>query len=152
MVTCDEFRLEKGALLAVQFTYANTATSPSMNVNGTGAIAICGTNGYYVNANMWTANQMVHFVYNGTWWIALNCLPATTARYGITMLSNSLNSTSGSLAATPYAVKMAYDRNSWTSISLTNALAIATAAPEPRQRPLLGQTWALAPHPSTTER
>lgn len=125
VVTCDEFRLEKGALLAVQFTYANTATSPSMNVNGTGAIAICGTNGYYVNADMWTANQMVHFVYNGTWWIALNCLPATTARYGITMLSNSLNSTSGSLAATPYAVKMAYDRNSWTSISLTNALAIA---------------------------
>lgn len=125
VVTCDEFRLEKGALLAVQFTYANTAISPSMNVNGTGAIAICGTNGYYVNANMWTANQMVHFVYNGTWWIALNCLPATTARYGITMLSNSLNSTSGSLAATPYAVKMAYDRNSWTSISLTNALAIA---------------------------
>lgn len=125
VVTCDEFRLEKGALLAVQFTYANTATSPSMNVNETGAIAICGTNGYYVNANMWTANQMVHFVYNGTWWIALNCLPATTARYGITMLSNSLNSTSGSLAATPYAVKMAYDRNSWTSISLTNALAIA---------------------------
>ncbi len=125
VVTCDEFRLEKGALLAVQFTYANTATSPSMNVNGTGAIAICGTNGYYVNANMWTANQMVHFVYNGTWWIALNCLPATTARYGITMLSNSLNSTSGSLAATPYAVKMAYDRSSWTSISLTNALAIA---------------------------
>ena len=84
VVTCDEFRLEKGALLAVQFTYANTATSPSMNVNGTGAIAICGTNGYYVNANMWTANQMVHFVYNGTWWIVLNCLPATTARYGIT--------------------------------------------------------------------
>lgn len=125
VVTCDEFRLEKGALLAVQFTYANTATSPSMNVNGTGAIAICGTNGYYVNANMWTANQMVHFVYNGTWWIALNCLPATTARYGIAMLSNSVNSTSGSLAATPYAVKMAYDRNSWTSISLTNALAIA---------------------------
>lgn len=125
VVTCDEFRLEKGALLAVQFTYANTASSPSMNVNGTGAIAICGTNGYYVNANMWTANQVVHFVYNGTWWIALNCLPATTARYGITMLSSSVTSTSASLAATPYAVKRAYDRNSWTSISLTNALAIA---------------------------
>ena len=124
-ITCDEFRLEKGALLAVQFTYANTASSPSMNVNGTGEIAICGTNGYYVNANMWTANQMVHFVYNGTWWIALNCLPATTARYGITMLSSSVTSTSASLAATPYAVKRAYDRNSWTSISLTNALAIA---------------------------
>ena len=125
VVTCDEFRLEKGALLAVQFTYANTASSPSMNVNGTGAIAICGVNDYYVNTNMWTDNQMVHFVYNGTWWIALNCLPATTARYGITMLSSSVTSTSASLAATPYAVKRAYDRNSWTSISLTNALAIA---------------------------
>lgn len=125
VVTCDEFKLEKGTLLAVQFTYANTASSPSMNVNGTGAIAICGTNGYYVNTNMWTANQVVHFVYNGTWWIAFNCLPATTARYGITMLSSSVTSTSASLAATPYAVKRAYDRNSWTSISLTNALAIA---------------------------
>ena len=38
VVTCDEFRLEKGALLAVQFTYANTASSPSMNVNGLGRL------------------------------------------------------------------------------------------------------------------
>ena len=125
VVTCDEFSLKKGALLAVQFTNANTANSISMNVNGTGAIAVCGLNGYYVQANMWVANQMVHFVYNGTWWIALNCLTATTARYGLTMLSSSASSTSISLAATPYAVKQAYDRNSWTSISLTNALAVA---------------------------
>lgn len=125
VVTCDEFSLKKGALLAVQFTNANTASSISMNVNGTGAIAVCGLNGYYVQANMWVANQMVHFVYNGTWWIALNCLTATTARYGLTMLSSSTSSTNISLAATPYAVKQAYDRNSWTSISLTNALAVA---------------------------
>ena len=64
-------------------------------------------------------------MYNGTWWIALYCLNATTARYGVTMLSNSTSSTSTTLAATPYAVKLAYDRNSWTSISLTNALALA---------------------------
>ena len=125
VVTCNEFALKKGALLAVQFTYGNTGSSPSMNVNGTGAKAICGTNGYYVSTNMWTANQVVMFVYNGTWWIALYCLNATTARYGITMLSNSTSSTSTALAATPYAVKLAYDRSSWTSISLTNALAIA---------------------------
>lgn len=125
VVTCDEFSLKKGTLLAVQFTNANTASSISMNVNGTGAIAVCGLNGYYVQANMWVANQMVQFVYNGTWWIALNCLTATTARYGLTMLSSSTSSTSTSLAATPYAVKQAYDRNSWTSISLTNALAVA---------------------------
>jgi len=125
VVICDEFQLKKGVHLAVQFTNANTASSPSMNVNGTGAIAICGINGYYVSANMWTANQMVHFVYNGSWWIALNCLPAHTSQYGVTKLSNSVTSTSASLAATPYAVKLAYDRNSWDSISLTNALALA---------------------------
>lgn len=125
VVTCDGFVLKKGALIAVQFTYANTGSSPSMNVNGTGAIAICGINGTYVSTNMWVANQVVHFVYNGTWWIALNCLPASTARYGITMLSNSISSTSQALAATPYAVKLAYERSSWDSISLTNALAVA---------------------------
>lgn len=125
VVTCDEFQLKKGALVAVQFTYANTASSPSMNVNGTGAIAICGVSGYYVSANMWAANQVVHFVYNGTWWIALNCLPASTARYGITMLSNSISSTSQSLAATPYAVKLAYDRSDFDSITLETALAVA---------------------------
>ena len=86
VVTCDEFSLKKGVLLAVQFTYGNTGTSPSMNVNGTGARAICGMNGYYVSTNMWTDKQVVLFVYNGTWWIALYCLPATTARYGTTML------------------------------------------------------------------
>ncbi len=55
VVTCDEFRLKKGVHLSVQFTNANTASSPSMNVNGTGVITICGVNGYYVSANMWTA-------------------------------------------------------------------------------------------------
>lgn len=125
VVTCDEFSLKKGVFLAVQFTYGNTGSSPSMNVNGTGAKAICGTNGYYLSTNMWTDKQVVLFVYNGTWWIALYCLSATTSRYGTTMLSNSTSSTSMSLAATPYAVKLAYDRNSWTSISLTNALALA---------------------------
>lgn len=125
VVTCDEFRLKKGVHLSVQFTNANTASSPSMNVNGTGVIAICGVNGYYVSANMWTANQMVDFVYNGSWWIALNCLPAHTSQYGVTKLSNSVNSTSAALAATPYAVKLAYDRSSWPSISLETALAIA---------------------------
>ncbi len=40
-------------------------------------------------------------------------------------LSSSISSSSTTLAANSYAVKRAYDRSSWTSISLTNALAIA---------------------------
>lgn len=38
-----------------------------------------------------------------------NIPPATTTRYGVTLLSNSTSSTSTSLAATPSAVKSAYD-------------------------------------------
>lgn len=125
VVDCAGFVLKTGALIAVQFAYGNTGASPSMNVNGTGARAICGINGTYVATNMWTANQVVHFVFNGDWWIALNCLPANTSRYGLTKLSNSISSTSQALAATPYAVKLAYDRSSWNSISLTNPLALA---------------------------
>lgn len=125
VVVCSDFVLKKGALIAVQFTYENTTTTPSLNVNSTGNIAICGVNGYYMSANMWRPNQVAQFVYNGSWWIALDQLPASTSYYGLTKLSNSVTSTSGSLAATPYAVKLAYDRSSWDSISLTNALAIA---------------------------
>jgi hypothetical protein len=50
---------------------------------------------------------------------------ATTTYYGITKLSSSVASTSTDLAATASAVKTAYDRCSWDSISLTNALALA---------------------------
>lgn len=124
VVTCDEFRLKKGALVSVLFTYGNTSSTPALNVNGTGNIAICGLNGYYVGPNMWAAKQVVHFVYSGTWWLSLNCIPATTARYGITMLSNSVTSTSSSVAATPYAVKLAYDRQDFDEITLGTALGI----------------------------
>ena len=50
---------------------------------------------------------------------------ATTGYYGVTKLSSSTSSTSTVLAATASAVKAAYDRNSWDSITLTNALALA---------------------------
>ena len=32
-----DFALEKGAMVVVKFTYANAATNPTLNVNGTGA-------------------------------------------------------------------------------------------------------------------
>jgi hypothetical protein len=50
---------------------------------------------------------------------------ATTTYYGITKLTSSTSSTSTTLAATASAVKAAYDRNSWDSITLTNALGLA---------------------------
>lgn len=125
VVNCDGFTLKVGARIAVHFTYSNTNSQPIMNVNNTGNIYICGQDGISVVDEIWRADQTVDFVYDGTWWIALYCLYATTSEYGLTKLSSSVTSSSTILAANAYAVKRAYDRNSWSSISLTTALAVA---------------------------
>lgn len=125
VVSCPGFELKTGSRIAVQFTYGNSASQPKLNVNGTGDKFICGTDGMSVIADIWRDKETVDFVYDGSWWIAIGCLYATTAYYGLTKLSSSISSSSTTLAANSYAVKRAYDRSSWTSISLTNALAIA---------------------------
>ena len=65
------FTLETGATVAVKFTNTNSASSPTLNVNGTGAKAIkrygttaAGTAAY----SSWQAGQVVIFVYDGTQW------------------------------------------------------------------------------------
>lgn len=125
VVSCPGFELKSGSRIAVQFTYGNSASQPKLNVNGTGDKFICSTDGMSVIADIWRDKETVDFVYDGSWWIAIGCLYATTAYYGLTKLSSSISSSSTTLAANSYAVKRAYDRSSWTSISLTNALAIA---------------------------
>ena len=125
VVSCPGFELKTGSRIAVQFTYGNSASQPKLNVNGTGDKFICSTDGMSVIADIWRDKETVDFAYDGSWWIAIGCLYATTAYYGLTKLSSSISSSSTTLAANSYAVKRAYDRSSWTSISLTNALAIA---------------------------
>ena len=125
VVSCAGFELKTGSRIAVQFTYSNTASQPKLNVNGTGDKFICGIDGTSVITGIWREKETIDFVYDGTWWIALGCLYATTSEYGLTKLSSSTASTSTTLAATASAVKRAYDRSSWTSISLTNALSLS---------------------------
>lgn len=125
VVSCAGFELKTGSRIAVQFTYSNTASQPKLNVNGTGDKFICGIDGTSVITGIWRDKETIDFVYDGSWWIALGCLYATTSEYGLTRLSSSVSSTSTTLAATASAVKQAYDRSSWTSISLSNALALS---------------------------
>ena len=125
VVSCAGFELKTGSRIAVQFTYSNTASQPKLNVNGTGDKFICGIDGTSVITGIWREKETIDFVYDGSWWIALGCLYATTSAYGLTKLSSSTASTSTTLAATASAVKRAYDRSSWTSISLANALALS---------------------------
>ena len=119
------FTLQVGSIVAVKFTYSNTVAQPRLNINGTGAKYIVTYNNYVPPTYAWKPNQTVLFIYDGVYYVGFALSYATTGYYGVTKLSNSTASTSTTLAATANAVKLAYDRNSWDSISLTNALAIA---------------------------
>lgn len=57
--------ISTGDYFAIQFTYANTAVSPTLNINGSGAKAIM-TNGS--NSAYWAAGATVNFYYDGTYY------------------------------------------------------------------------------------
>lgn len=105
-----DFVLETGAAVDVRFNSANTASSPTLNVNGTGAKAIKKYGTTAPNTYMWYGNSIVRLIYNGSYWIMQNSTTATTTYYGITKLSNSTSSASQTEAATPYAVKTVMDK------------------------------------------
>lgn len=72
--------LKAGVTVAVRFTYANTASSPTLNVAGTGAKAIY-TQG--VRYAYWAADATVVFTYDGTnWRVASEPVYASTATIG----------------------------------------------------------------------
>lgn len=68
-VTLSGFSLYTGAMVSVYFTYANTAASPTLNVNGTGAKSIRVNNAAITSKYYWRAKDTVTFVYNGTYWV-----------------------------------------------------------------------------------
>ena len=70
------FSLETGVRVAVRFQYGNTATTPTLNVNSSGAKTIAYPTSATVVAtgsgstfNSWGAYETVLFTYNGTYWV-----------------------------------------------------------------------------------
>lgn len=109
-VAAGNFALITGAAVDVKFAIANTASTPTLNVNNTGAKYIKKYGATAPSAYMWQAGAVVRFVYDGTYWIMQNGTTATNTYYGVTKLNTAVNSTSTSEAATPSAVKQAYDK------------------------------------------
>lgn len=62
------FTLETGVKVSVKFTYANSAASATLNVNSTGAKTIQFAGAALASTQYWVANQVVDFVYDGTYW------------------------------------------------------------------------------------
>ena len=65
VVSCTGFTLTAGAMITVKFSATNTATSPTLNVNSTGAKAIM-YRGSAISAGYLAANRVYTFVYDGT--------------------------------------------------------------------------------------
>lgn len=107
VVVCPDFVLKAGARIDVKFDYSNYGTSPTLNVNGTGAIAIKTYGTTAVSAYAWRAEEVVTFIYDGTYWYILKSAPATATYYGPTVLSSSMTNTSVAAALTPYALQQA---------------------------------------------
>lgn len=102
--------LTEGLQLRVKFTYAQTYNgAPTLNVNGLGAVNIRRKADTNAARYEWNAGEVLDLVYDGTYWVIIDGTLATTTYYGVTKLSSSTSSTSTSLAATPSAVKAAYD-------------------------------------------
>lgn len=121
-----DFSLTTGSIVYVLFTY-NAYTGSTLNVDGTGAVTIKAYGTTNVTTYQWGANEVVGFVYDGTYFRMLNGMIATTTYYGMTKLSSSTSSSSTSTAATSSAVKAAYDlANGKASTDYVDS-AIATA-------------------------
>ena len=151
VAACAGFSLSTGAAVAVKFTNTNTASSPTLNVNSTGAKSIKKYGSTGPDTYMWNAGAVVEFFYDGTYWVMVNGTTATTTYYGLTKLSSSVSSTSTTLAATPYAVKQAYDKANnalpsgsiiiWTGSTIPDGWAICNGengTPDLRNRFLVG--------------
>lgn len=96
----SNFSLETGARVSVKFDAANSASSPTLNVNQSGAKTIR-FRGASLTSSLfyWAAGSVVDFVYDGTYW-NMTGSPHSNTRYtlssfGITASATELNYTDG---------------------------------------------------------
>ena len=75
-VTCPDFVLVTNATILVKFTITNSVTSPSLNVNNTGAKSIKWNDSTSIG-NKIKAGQIYEFIYDGTNWICLGGVDTT---------------------------------------------------------------------------
>ena len=115
-----DFTLTAGNVINIYFTYGQTASSPKLNIDNTGAISIWKV-GNSSARYIWDNKCMVSVVYNGTAFIMTNvgASAASATYFGMVKLNSTVTSTATTgEAAAPYAVKQAYDlANSKSSVT-----------------------------------
>ena len=136
-VSLTGFKLVTGAVVFVRCTVTNTAANPTLNVNSTGAKAIQYRN-VAVSAGTLAANRVYAFVYDGSAWELIGDVDtnttyktATASVSGLNKLSDATNSsldTTDGTAATPKAVKTAYDKAVSAASAASTAQSTANTA------------------------
>lgn len=95
VVTMPNFdTLKTGVLIHVKFTYGNTAASPTLNVNDTGAKTIYryGTTVLAASTNgSWWEGSIIPFIYDGNNWYIVNWSQRTNDYVTQTATTNSAN-------------------------------------------------------------
>lgn len=71
-VTISNFQLVTGATIFVKFSNGNTASSPTLNVNSTGAKAIKEYGTTAIGVSVWMTGTVVGLVYDGTNWVVVS--------------------------------------------------------------------------------
>jgi len=72
VATLAGFTLTTGALVNVMFTNTNTATNPTLNVNGTGAYPMHKYGTYTIGTQVqenWHSGAVISFVFDGSHWM-----------------------------------------------------------------------------------
>ena len=111
-VTISEIKeLNAGLSVRIKFTNAQTYNGqPKLQINSLTAKNIVRNGATAAERYEWNAGEILDFVYDGTNFIIFEGAIPTTTYYGSRVkFSSATNSTSEVLAATPKAVKTAYD-------------------------------------------
>ena len=90
------FQLYEGVLVFIKFTYANGKANPTLNINGTGAIAIrrYGTTAPSTSrASSWNAGSVVAFIYDGTYYQMVGWINTTYSTITQAEIENSASTT-----------------------------------------------------------
>ena len=101
-VSLTNFVLETGASVRIKFSNANSASTPTLNVNSTGAKNIRWNNANLPSTQYWTANQVIDFVYDGSYWQMIGAAKDTDTHYTTGLTAGASGTTTNAAATNPY--------------------------------------------------
>lgn len=109
VTTSSDFELRSGVVLFVKFTYYNTQSSVYLRVNnGTSKLVYANGDSSTGNTYMWKSNDVVCFVYDGSYWRMVDSDKATSSYYGKVKLASSYTSSSSDTVPTSYQLYSVY--------------------------------------------